>query len=110
MTPTHTCTTRLAPGVGWPVFSDRCRLVPVRATRLAPINPRGQDDIAAVLATITQHGPSSTGRIGKHTGLPRQRVMTAIKRITRTQPTRLGVVRVDMLNNRCTSNIYGLLS
>lgn len=105
----HTCTTTLAPGVAWPVFSHRTRLVPVRATRGRPVNERGQQDIEIVLATIAQHGPCSTGRVSKHTNLPRQRIVTALDRLGRTQPGRLGVIRVDTLNNMCTSNIWGFL-
>ena len=110
MTTPHTCTTTLAPGVAWPVFSHRTRLVPVRATRGRPVNERGQQDMEIVLATISQHGPCSTGRLMKHTGLSRQRTQTGIARITNTKPPSVGLVRTEVLDNSCRSKIYGFLS
>lgn len=107
---THNCQTTLAPGVAWPAFSVITQPVPVRARRATPINARGQADIKAIVGAITQHGPCSTGRLMKHTGLSRQRTQTGIARVTNTKPPSIGLVRTEVLDNSCRSKIYGFLS
>ena len=107
---TSNCQTTLAPGVAWPPFKAGINHAALRAVGLNTINQRGQDDIKAIVSAINHYGSCSTSRLMKHTGLARQRINTALNRIIRTQYASVGVVRVDALNNLCTSKIYGFLS
>ena len=109
MKPTHTRTTRLVPGVGWP---DPPQIAPPkRPKHPGPLSPGGQVmDEKNVISVIAANGPSNMHQLAKHINVSRHRVSTAIDRLMQSQPGLLGVVRRKRVSNTTTAYFYGFLS
>lgn len=109
MKPTHTCTTRLVPGVAWP---DPPKIAPPkRPKHPGPLSQNGQVmDEEKVISVIVANGPSNMHQLAKHINISRHRVSTAIGRLLQSQPGLLGVVRRERVSSTTMAAFYGFLS